>query len=335
MGLTYIRKEEKIIGNKDIGRAINAMPFDQYITTMGGNIENMRNTGISFTNWEVFKYFKMLREYALGRIRWTSSTLPEHELKLIEWNIFHYGRCAMLRPVIKNNGVKFQIKQPRIYQCNYTDINFRNGRPNTISIINNPSNKLVIEANYDADEFVIFTDEFLFPHKPNPFIHVAWEFACKLHELDLAFNANSHRMRMPFVFNNGATEIEKDGTFKLVANRGISIAELMRSAYGRNEQFIEIPESMVGTTGFMHEPQHVDMHILELIEAQKKLYQAYLELLGLYTNKEKSGVYTIKDLQENGDESGDFITKVAKNNRLSCAREAALKFNIDLVMEVI
>lgn len=323
------------MGNKDAGRAVAALPNALYMRAMGADVQNLKNTGVAFTNWEVFKYFKLLREYAVNRVKWTSTHIPDEELRLIEWNIFHYGKCAMLRPKIIKNGVKFQLQQPKIYQCNFTEINNRNGRPESISIINEQSKHFIIDVNYKQDEFTIFTDEFLFAQDANPFIYVAWEFACKLHELDLAFNANSHRQRMPFVFNNGASEIEKDGTFNVVANKGVSIAEIMRSAYGRNEQFVEIPQSMIGTNGFMHEPQFVNNEMLNHIQAQKMLYQAYFELLGLYTNKEKSGVYTVKALQEDGDQSPDYITAVMKNTRIICAREACDKFGIDLVMEVV
>lgn len=323
------------MGNKDTGRAIAALDNTTYMSVMGADVQNLKNTGISFTNAEVFKYFKLLRDYALHRIKWTSDSIPEQELRLIEWNIFHYGKCAMLKPKIIKNGIKFQVDTPKIYQCNYTDINMRNGRPEKISLLNEQSKNFIIDINYTADEFVIFTDSFMFASNSTPFIFLAWEFACKLHELDLAFNANSHKLRMPFVFNNGASEVDKNGVFNVIANKGVSIAEIMRSAYGRNEQFVEIPETMVGTNGFMHEPQYVNNEMLNHIEAQKKLYQAYFELLGLYTNKEKSGVYTIKDLQKNGDETGDYITDTMKNTRLLCAREACEKFNINLSLEVV
>lgn len=324
------------MGKKDAGRALKNMPIDQYMIAMGGSVDqNVKNTGVAFTNNEVFKYYRLLREYALNRIRWTSPTIPEYELRLIEWNIFHYGKCAMLKPKITKNGVSITTDEPRIYECAYTEVNERNGRPLKISIVNNTSSRLTIDVNYDCTEFVIFTDEYLFAASPTPMRHIAWEYACKLHELDLAFNANSHRQRMPFVFNNGSTTVEDANTFNITTNKGMSIAEIMRSAYGRNEQFVEIPQSMVGANGFMHEPQYVNNEINNLIEAQKRLYESYLEIIGLYTNRERSGVYTIKDLQKEGDETGDFRTECLKNTRLICAREAAEMFHIDLVMEVI
>lgn len=296
---------------------------------------NMINTGSSFTNFEVMKYFKLLRTYALNRCRWTSDHMPEEELRLIEWNIFHYGVCAMLKPRITKNNVRFTSARPKIYQCNFTDINYRNGRPLKITISNQESRHFIIDTEYDEKDFTIFTDEFLFAQSTNPMVNIAWEYACKLHELDLAFNANSHRLRMPFVFNTASQSHDNTNNHAPVLNSGISVAEIMRSAFGRNEQFIEIPESTVSKDGFMHEPQYVNNHMLEHIEAQKKLYQAYMEILGLYTDKEKTGSYKVRRLQEEGDDSPDFITETYKSTRILCAKEASLKFGINLIVEII
>lgn len=326
------------MGNKTAGRAVAALPNIEYQKAMGATVNSdralIKNTGVDFTNWAVLKYFRLLREYALNRVIWRSDVIDDYELRLIEWNIFHYGKCAMLRPRITVNGVRMELKKPRIYQCNFTKFNHRNGRPERISIVNNQHDKFIIDVEYNSDDFVIFTDEFLFSNETNPFYHVAWEFACKLYELDLAFNANSHRLRMPFVFSTGGLDSEKEANMNIVSHK-ISIAELMRSAYGRNEQFVEIEDSNVGRNGFMFEPQYVNNEMPTLIECQKKLYQAYLERLGLYTNQDKSGVYTIKDIQEEGDESGDYITRVYKNTRLLCMAEAVKKFNINMSLEVV
>lgn len=296
---------------------------------------NILNTGYAFTNYEVWKYFKILRNYALNRVKWTCDHIPEYELRLIEWNLFHYGKCAMLKPRITRNGVSFITKHPKIYQCAFTKINRRNGRPELISLINEQNDHFIIDINYCDKEFVIFTDEFLFAESVNPFVTVAWEFACKLHELDLAFNANSHRNRMPFIFNTASTTQDNTNNPAPVYNRGTSVAELMRSAYGRNEQFVEIPENMVSKDSFFHEPQYVQNEMLNHIEAQKKLYQGYMELLGLYTNKQENGSYKVKRLQVDGDDSPDYITECYKSTRILCAKEASLKFGINLIVEVI
>lgn len=325
------------MGNKDAGRAIAGLENISYHRSMGAEVtnnKNVDNTGISFVNYEVLMYFRLLRNYGLNRCLWTSNTIPPEELRLIEWNIFHYGKCAMLRPKIIRDNVKFQLPTPKIYQCNFIDVNQRNGRPERIDIINEHSKYFIIENTYEAGEFTVFSDEYLYSQSPAPFVHIAWEFANKLHELDLAFNANSHRNRMPFVFNNAAIKEDKDNR-SIVYNRGTSIAEIMRGAYGRNEQFVEISESMVGKDGFMHEPRYVKNDLLDHIEAQKKLFQSYFELLGLYTNKDKTGVYTVKRLQEDGDESGDFITDTLKCNRLICMREACKTFGIDMALEIV
>lgn len=324
------------MGNKSAGRVLAQMDNIRYTALMGGSISpQARNTGIDFTNYAVWKYFKMLMIYALNRVKWSSTTLTDEELRLIEWNIFFYGVCAMVRPKIVIDGFKFISPKPRIYQCAFTEINFRTGAPFKISLVNSQNAKVIIDPNYNDDEFVIFTDEFLWSQNNNPFSHVAWEFANKLYELDLAFNANSHRNRMPFVFNNAAITKNIDGVGFETVHPGISIAEIMRSAFGRNEQFVEVPENMVGKDGFMHEPQYVENQMLEHIEAQKKLYQAYFELLGLYTNKEKSGVYTVKRLQEDGDESPDYITECLLSSRVLSLKRAVEMFGITLRLEVI
>lgn len=326
------------MGNKDAGRAVAALPNVEYMRAMGFDVDraNIINSGISFFNHEVYKYFKTLRLYALNRIRWTSNAISEIELRLIEWNIFHFGRCAMLKPRIPLGNRKFyRSPEPRIFQCNFIDINERTGQPSKINITNYMSTGApIIDTIYYNDEFVIFTDEFLYPQNPNPFSAVAWEFACKLHELDLAFKANSNRNRMPFVFNDASPTAENERNPAVVFNRELTVAEIMRSAYGRNEAFVSIPESMVGKDKFMHEPQYVKNDMLDHIKSQKELYQAYLELLGLYTDKEKGGAYTVKRLQEDGDESPDYITECMKSTRILCAEKAATKFSITLNVEV-
>lgn len=322
------------MGNKTAGRAMAALPFGAYTRLMGGDVTNLQNSGSSFTNLEVFKYFKELRTYALNRVRWLSDKIPEDELRLIEWHIFHTGYCAMLRPKIQKNNVKFVAPMVKIYNCNFVNVNNRNGWPRKINILNSQNDLTIVFPDYFDDEFVIFTDEYLFPSTTTPLQNLAWEYACKLHELDLAFNANSHRLRMPFVFSNAGAETESDGTFNMVAGRGIGVAETMRSAFGRNEQFVEIPDAIVGEH-FLHEPQHVQNHMLEHLEAQKKLYDAYFQRIGLQINKEKAGSYTVKELQQEGDQTPNYITKCVKSTRQLCAEKAANMFGITLTMEII
>lgn len=299
------------------------------------SVANILNTGMDFTNADVYKYFKILRNYALNRFLWKSDHLPEEELRLIEWNIFHYGRCAMVRPRITRNKIIYKSNKLKIFQCAFTDINYRNGRPDKISIENRSNKNSILDVSYTYEDFVIFTDEYMFAQNCNPFALVAWEYACKLHELDLAFNANAKKQRMPFVFNTAAPTKDNTNSAAPVFNRGVTVAELMRSAFGRNEQFVEIPEDIVSKDSFMHEPEHVQNEMLNHLESQKRLYQSYMEMLGLYTAKQDNGAYRVKRLQEDGDDSPDFITWSAKSTRLMCAKEAALKFKINLVLEVV
>lgn len=323
------------MGNKDAGRVFSNMDFISYNSYMGGTIQNIQNTGVSFTNAEVHKYFKMLRNYALSRYKWHCSQMTQEECKLIEWHIFHLGYCAMLKPIVTVSNVSLKLDKLKIYRCAFNNINIRNGRPRQITLVGHNNSRLPIKDTYCEDEFVILTDEYLYPQFNTPFAHVAWEFANKLHELDLAFNANSHRMRMPFVFNNGSSQVQKEGHQSLINVNQFDIAETMRSAMGRNEQFVDIPEDAVGLNGFLHEPAHVENHMLEHLEAQKRLYEAYFELLGLYTNREKQGSYTVKELQQEGDETGDFKTDIGKRNRDSCCREAVEKFGVTMLVEVV
>lgn len=321
-----------------MGRQIASLPIDQYMQLMGGNVNSAsyhQNSGIFFTNFEVWKYFKILRLYALNRIKWTSDQISEEELRLIEWNIFHFGFCAMIKPKIIRNNLKIQFNKPKIYRCAFTEINVRTGYPYKISIVNQNTKGFVIDNNYNSDEFVIFTDEFSPAENVNPFAYVAWEFANKLHDIDLAFNANAHKLRFPFLFSNGGTQTEKDGTVRRIPIIGNSIAETVRSTMGRNEMFAEIPEHMVGNNQFMYEPQYVNNDLINLIDAQKKIYERYFELLGLYTNPEKGGAYTVKRLQESGDETGDYITETLKSTRILCAKRASEMFKINLKVRVL
>jgi len=318
------------MGNKDNGRAVNNLEFLEYIKAHGGMIGN---TGISFTNFECWKYFRLLRDYFLNRIEWISPQIPQIELRLIEWNIFHIGFCAMVRPVIIKNNVKYKLPEPKIYQCVYTELNRRTGEPTKINLTNVENKNITLQTEYNSNDFVIFTDEFLFANQSNPFCHIAWEYACKMHELDLMFNANSHKLRMPLVFNNASIQTDEKGK-KIMNHQDIGISEIIRSAIGRNEQYVEIPQNMVGSN-FLHEPQYIDNDIVKYIEAHKKLLESYMELLGLYTNREKSGVYTVKDLQVNGDETGEYITETIKTTRVMRAKEAVNKFQIDLRIQVI
>lgn len=315
--------------SKKIGKALKNMPFVDYQKFMGGIVEQVETTQTGYNNpiTEVQKYYRILREYAVGRFKWTSDTMTDAELRLIEWHIFHKGYCAIVKPKIKAKGGYIITKDPKVFNCVFSDMNQRTLTPDKITISNYEGQPFNMCHEYARGEFAIISDDFLHVNTSVPFSHTAWEFANKLYELDLAFNANSVKSRLPAVFN--PVYGNEDGT-----RRGNKLAELFRSALGRNEQFVEVDGSMVGPQGLMHEPKNTENRLLEYIEAQKKLYQAYLELLGLYTNKEKSGVYTVKDLQENGDESGDFITKVAKENRLHGARQAAEKFGINLSVRV-
>jgi hypothetical protein len=320
---------------KSMGRAVNSLPHAQYMTAHGATVQSANATGINFTNFEVAKYFKQLRLYAVNRLKWRSDTIPEHELKLIEWHLFNTGYCAVLRPKVSRRHFVYTSPHVKVFECALQDLNNRTGRPNKISISTAGVHSAPIDIHYDKNDFVIITDEYLFPANALPHRLIAWEYACKLHELDLAFNANSHRNRLPFIFNNGSSKAQNNEQFNNISVYGVSIAELMRSAMGRNEQFVEVPERAVGESGFMHEPRYVENNLKAYMECQRYIKELYFEDLGLYTQREQSGVYTVKALQKEGDETGEYRTDVLLEGRLSGAKEAAQKFNVQLSLEVV
>ena len=309
-----------------MGNPYEKMDSIDYLNMMGATVTDteIKNTGFNFTTREVNKYYKILRTYALSRYTWQSNIISQRELRLIEWHIFHKGYCAMIKPKIRKKGVTLYADKPLIYPCNVTKYSIRSGEPLQISIMHQDNQ--YIDPIYDEGEFVLISDDFLHYTQTTPFCLIAWEYANKLYELDLAFNANNHKARLPMIFN---PNYNKD---KGLSQKGIKLSELLRSAFGRNEQFVEIPGNMVGTTGLLHEPNNTQTHVIEYLDAQKKLYTSYLEMLGIYTNTEKGGSYEVKEVQQNGDQSGDYITQQAMDNRLLCARDCARVFNIDLTI---
>lgn len=322
------------MGNKDAGRALRSMDMEDYVEVMGGSSTNYKNTGINFPNNQVWRYFKLLRDYALNRIQWRSNKVDERELRLIEWNIFHYGFCAMVQPTITRNGIKMKTDKLKIFQCVLVDPNPRNGRAGSINIVNNYQSRIPIDITYGPEDFVIFTDEFAFPNSGLPFVNLAWEYANKLYEVDLVFDSVAGKMRAPIVYNGGS-DTTPENSYNLPNNPGSqTVADIMKAAYDRRAKHVVLTENQVGRDGLIYPPPDVPTTLAELIDAQDRLYEAYFKTLGLYTNKDKTGSYTVKELQEEGDETGDFRTEVWKSNRLICAKEAALKFDIDLELKV-
>lgn len=327
------------MGNKEIGRAYASLPFDEYVEAMGGEAFarhqiNPDKTGINYANPHIWMYFDLLMELAVNRVEWYSKQIPKRELKLIEYNIFMHKYCAMVKPrILMQNKTYYQSPHPRIFQCNFTKENFRTGRPERISLVNTFSEYYTLDVNYNADEFVIFTDKLAFPQYGVPFCRIAWEYACKFYEHDLTFNSNSQKMRLPVLYNDRGVKPDSKNLYGIKAVTQ-SIAEIVRSALGRNEMHVSIPEDNVSENGVLHETQYVQNELPTLIESQTNLWDKYFELLGIYTNKEKRGSYTVKDLQERGDGSENYRTHILTRTRVNCMEEAAELFKIDLGLEV-
>lgn len=328
------------VSNRAKGNAVKNLDYLSYFAAHGGiiNVDDKSST-FAKNNIGVFKYFSLLRDYTLNRVRWTSPQIDEYELRLIEWHIFNRGFCAMLRPKIYLKNVKnliYEKPEYMIYPCSFTKTNPRNGRVMTISIDTSNIYNIIIEPNYNHTDFTIFTHNYLQSHFSSTYSNYAWEYANKIFEVDLSFNANARKMRMPFIFNNGEAVVEINGKKTMIERNGLGVEEIIRSAMEQNEGYVGIQESMVGEkSGFMFEPQHVENFLSEYADLQKSLYNRYLEVIGLYTLRDRTGVYTIKELQEQaGDQTGDYITSSYMRSRLLCAREAAEKFGITLKMEL-
>lgn len=326
------------MGNKDAGRELLMLPWEEYVEKMGGTSDhrsrqvNGRSTGNDYDNRAIFKYYNELRGYALNRVRWMCPEIPNHELRKIEWELFHQGFCAMVRPRVLTNRLVYTSPHPRVYRCTFTNINRRNGRPRTISLIDNYTDAVVVDINYVEEDFVIFTDQFMFANQGIPFYNTAWEYANKLYNIDLNFKSNSQKQRIPILFNDAGTKKDDDGGWR-IKRFFTSIAEMVGSAISRNEQYMSVPEDTVGKDGLLHETQYVTNELSAYLEAQDKIYDGYFRQLGLYTNKEKRGTYVVKEEQQDGDETGDFRTWCWKSTRLMCAEEASEKFKIHLGLE--
>lgn len=321
------------MGNKDLGRSVANQPFIEYMNDMGAVSPN-KNDGVFSPGMGVSMYLDILRDYYLNRFVWESNKIDEDEFRTAESIIFDRGYCVLLKPVLKT-ATGF-LKSPKIkaFFCSYLSNNVYNGIPDKISVYTDNLKNVDMVYEYGKEDFVILSDSFDRYNTHVPFKYIALEYANKLLNVDLAFEANINKLRMPMVFNNGNM---KDKNDKLLPRANtIGLAEIFRGAFGRRELFVEVPEKMVGVNGFMHEAKNVNSEILNYVEAQNKLYNSFLELLGVKTVKEKKGVYTgaIQDTGE--DETEDYVTTVRLNNRLYGARQLAKKFDCDVsIREVV
>jgi hypothetical protein len=160
--------------------------------------------------------------------------------------------------------------------------------------------------------------------------HVAWEYANKLYELDLTFNANATKQRIPLVFNNGVSD-GRELTGQIYNQGNTTAGSIVRDAIARNEQFIEIPQSQIGEKGLLHSTnQYNENNLKDYIETQRRILDEYLELIGIEGKQEKHGVYESKDVQERSMGNNNYKALIGLRNRRFHAENANKRFNLDL-----
>jgi len=308
----------------------------EYTESMGGSVDFGAN-GLNSTNSEIWKYYSQLREYYCGKFLWQSDILDSEELNLIEWFLFHRGSCVVLRPSHPTKIRDFELYEelPKIFEFASVRQNTRTLQPFRINIVNSIQQDIIQipRLQYKSNEFAIITcnqnnaNGYPTPHA------IAWEYACKIHELDLAFNANSHKQRLPLLFNNGKTQTES-GT-QLYQLQG-SITDVVRSAVNQNQQFVEISEDKVGERGLLHQTnQYAENNLKDYLECKRQLVDDYLETVGVNILREQGGVYQAEDVQTTGMDSTKYKMNVALNNRLKGLNKTNQMFNLDLRIEVL
>ncbi len=312
------------------------MSQQDYILSMGGNT-NFGNNGINQTNSQVYKYYQILREYYCNRFTWSCENLNDEDLNLIEWLLFHRGYCAILKPLLPISGSKSFIydEKYRVFEVAISRQNNRTNQATQINLVNHNSefNKIIPKLTYNNNEFVIITCN---QNVTTGFLsqsYIAWEYANKLHELDLLFNANSHKQRLPILFNNGGVNVTKEHkqNFNIIG----TISDLVRSAMSRNEQFCEIPEEKIGDRGILHQTgQYTENNLKEYLEAQNLIFNAYLESIGVNIMQEKGGVYQPEEIQNQGLYCTEYKKTVALKNRVKGLKRVNELFGIGLSLGV-
>jgi hypothetical protein len=335
------------MGKSKVSQAMNGMPTGQYVEAMGGsvsmhgNMQNMadRDTGINQSVNTVYRYFNQLRDYAVNRYTWKSNILEPYDLQLIEWLFFMTGKACLIYPTFysRNNRAKgIKLKQPRIFNTNITLQNFRTSECLKVNIIDNFVNALFmpLKRDYNFRDFAMLSCNYtLLPINNVPLWHTAWEYANKLYELDLTFNANATKQRIPLIFNNGI-ENTNDGNQQLYNQGNFTAANLVREAMARNEQFAEIPQSRIGEKGLLHSTnQYSDNNLLDYLETQRKIYDEFFEILGVEVVQEKHGVYVSEAIQSKAFANNNYKALIQLRNRRFHAEQCNKKFGLDLVVE--
>lgn len=337
------------MGKSSISKAMNTMPATQYTRSMGGTVSTRshptddppvgqydRDTGISQSVNTVNRYFDSLRNYTINRYTWQSDILSPFDLQLIEWLFFMTGKACLIYPVFyqkscPENGIK--IKTPSIFNTIITMQNHRTSEVLKVTVVDNYVNtiKMPLKREYIYTDFAMLSDSYtLFPANNIPMCHTAWEYANKLYELDLTFNANATKQRIPLIFNNGVNDKRLEEG-QMYNNGNFTVGSLVREAMARNEQFTEIPQSQVGEKGLLHSTnQYQENNLQNYIETQRRLYDEYFELIGVEVVQEKHGVYQAEKVQEKALANNNYRALVGLRNRRFHAEQANKKFGLDL-----
>lgn len=338
---TIFIKEETNMGKSEVANTFKNMPTEQYMQAMGGSVMNSgsamrdRDSGINQSVNTVYRYFNILRNYTVNRYTWQSDIVDPYDLQLIEWLFFMTGRACLIYPVFYQRNCRekgIRIKIPSIFNTNITLQNNRTSEVLKVNITDAHTNALMmpLKRDYTFKDFAMLSDCYtLFPINNVPLWHTAWEYANKLYELDLTFNANATKQRIPLIFNNGVNDVREQGQ---VYNQGNTTAgSLVRDAMHRNEQFIEIPQSQVGEKGLLHSTnQYQENNLHDYIETQRKIYDEYFELIGVEVVQEKHGVYQAQEVQKRTLANNNYKALIGLRNRRFHAEQANKRFGLDL-----
>lgn len=329
------------MGKSYISNIMNNMNTSEYTMSMGGNIQSLssRDNGISQPTNTVYRYFNLLRDYTVNRYTWQSNIIEPIDLQLIEWLFFMTGKACLIYPTFfsnndKNKGIR--IKTPSIFNTTITHQNQRTSEVLKVNVVDNYINSLFmpLKREYIYKDFAMLSCNYtLFPINNIPMCNVAWEYANKLYELDLTFNANATKQRIPLLFNNGTNDnrLLKGQSYNM---SNTTAGTIVRDAIARNEQFVEIPQSQVGEKGLLHSTnQYNENNLSEYIETQRRIMDEYLELIGIEGKQEKHGVYESKDVQMRSMGNNNYKALIGLRNRRFHAENANKRFNLDLRVE--
>lgn len=237
----------------------------------------------------------------------------------------------MIQPKVVRNGVILELS-PRIFKYASVQYNTRTMAPLEISVVQSGSAEIMSNT---YKKFVIFKDTYGYTELSlGTFCNLAWEYACKLYELDLMFNANSHKMRFPIVFNKKSQVKDKDQA-RLFSGLGTGLAEIFKGAFNRHEVFVEVDSAIIPERGLVSIPDFPANYTSEYIETQKRLIESYMELLGLSIDRDRKGSYTVARIQETGSDVPNYVTQTMMYPRLLSMKECSRIFGIDIEIQVI